>query len=143
MPINRITPLKTDLNLWAYRTSAADETAQDIATIAAAGGAYTTTTYAIPVWVNGLKQVNLTAKLTGGNASAVGPVDFYVLLYDDADNVPTKESFIMRVVVTGATAQKTPQSYKVKHRYLKILKVVNNDASYTATLVNLLVTSGG
>jgi hypothetical protein len=142
MPVNRIIPTKTDLILWAYRTSADDETAQDIATIAATA-TYSTTTYAIAMWINGLKQVNLTAKLTGGNASAVGPVDFYVLLYDDADNVPTKESFIMRVVTTGETAQKTPQSFKVKHRYLKILKVVNNDASYTATMVNLLVTSGG
>jgi hypothetical protein len=142
MPVNRIIPTKTDLNLWAYRASADDETAQDIASIAAAG-TYSTTTYAIAIWINGLKQINLTAKLTGGNASAVGPVDFYILLYDDADNVPTKESFIMRVVTTGATAQKTPQSFKVKHRYMKILKVVNNDASYTATAVNLLVTSGG
>ena len=77
------------------------------------------------------------------DASAIGPVDFYILLYDDVDNVPTKESFVMCVDVTGDVTQLTPQSFKVRHRCLNILKVVNNDASYTATLVNLLVTSAG
>jgi hypothetical protein len=142
MPANNIQPVKTDLNLWLYRASATSETAQDIATIAATQS-YTTTTYAIETWINGLQQVNLTVKATGANASAVGPLDVYVLLYDDPDNVPTKESFIMRVVVTGATAQKTPQSFRTKHKYMKVLKVVNNDPTYAVTLINILATSNG
>jgi hypothetical protein len=142
MPVNRITTLRTDLSPWAYQTSATDETPQDIPSIAA-GGKYEATTYAIPIWINGLSQVNLTAKITGADPSAIGPVDFYFLLYDDADNIPTKESFIMRVDVTGDVPQLTPRSVRVKHRWMRILKVVNDDPSYAVTAVNLLVTSAG
>jgi hypothetical protein len=143
MPVNRIVTLRTDLDPWAYRASATDETPQDIPSIAAAGGKYEAETYAIPIWINGLSQVNLTAKITGGDPSAIGPVDFYVLLYDDADNIPTKESFVMRVDVTGDVPQLTPRSVRVKHRWMRILKVVNDDPTCAATAVNLLVTSAG
>jgi hypothetical protein len=132
-----------DLDTYAYTADAKQNgVEQDIASIAAATP-YTTQTYVAEIDINRLKQINLTAKMTGANASAVGPVDFYILLYDDPNNVPTKESFIMRVVVTGNTAQKTPQSFVVNHHYMKILKVVNVDASYAITNVNLLVTSNG
>lgn len=134
---------KGDLNTWAYTADATEEgAAQDIASINAAT-TYSTTTYAAQIGINQLEQINLQAKLTGGNASAVGPVDFYVLLYDDENDIPTKESFVMRVVVTGNTPQKTPQSFAVAHRYMKVLKVVNVDASYAIAGVNLKVTSNG
>lgn len=143
MPVNRITTLRTDLSPWAYQASATDETPQDIPSIAAAGGKYEAETYAIPIWINGLRQLNLTAKITGEDPGTIGPVDFYVLLYDNVDNIPSKESFIMRVVITGNTPQLTPQSFVVRHRWMKIQKVVNDDPSYAATAVNLLVTSAG
>jgi len=132
-----------DLNTYLYTADATQNgTEQDIASIAA-NTPYTTTTYAAQIDINRLTQVNLMAKLTGGNALAVGPVDIYILLYDDPDNIPTKESFIMRVVTTGATPQRTPQSFAVRHHYMKILKVVNVDPTYAVTLVNVLATSNG
>lgn len=132
-----------DLNTWAYTADATEDgAAQDIASIAKSAE-YTTATYAAQIDINRLKQINLQAKMTGENASAVGPVDFYVLLYDDPADIPTKENFIMRVAVTGATAQSTPQSFLVSHHYMKVLKVKNGDGTYAVTGVNLKVTSNG
>jgi hypothetical protein len=147
MPTNKNESFGNDLDLWAYRASAADETAQDVASIAA-GATYSTLTYAVAININGLKIVKISMKSTGGNASAASAVTFHWQVANTITaDVPvwsdTDATFTTVMTQNGTSAKQVSQLVRVSGKYLRLLKVVNADASYTATLVNAKVSSNG
>ena len=147
MPTNKNESFVNDLDLWAYRASASDETAQDVASIAA-GATYSTLTYAIAININQLKILKISMKSTGGNASAASAVTFHWQVTNTiVADVPvwsdTDATFTTVMTQNGTTAKQISALVRVSGKYLRCLKVVNADTSYTATAVNAKVNSNG
>lgn len=100
-----------------------------------AGQSFTTASSAIAT--NGADSVDLYCKFTGANASSAGTVTFYIAASLDGtvyETVGTPLAFSLNAnnAVVGLAKLDTRNV-----RYLKVIKIVNGDASYGLSAVNV------
>ncbi len=108
--------------------------AADIASIAATA---TYSTASDEGYFPGSEEIWISCKATGGNASASGNVTFnFVVKGDATQSYPTTASFSVVLTLSGTSAVVKDAIVSFPGKLIKVLSIVNGDASYTATLVN-------
>ena len=117
-------PRGDNVDLWAYRTSASNSTAQDQAINN--GATYSTATYAISIYIDGIDFIDIAMKATVPDAAISGDVTFSWLLTNNS-TWPKQASFTTKLTPTrNTTADRANQTIDVRgYKYLCILSVAN------------------
>jgi hypothetical protein len=112
--------------------------AANIATINA-GATYSTPSDAIDV--SGLDFITLWLKSTGANASSAGSVTFNLVYSGDGTTYSTTiDPFVLTLATNTAVVSK-PIMLDVRGiNKIKVLTIVNGDASYAISATNVLLT---
>ena len=91
--------------------------------------------------VQDAEYAQLTLTAIGTNSEATGAVTFhYITICDGGDTWPTESVFDAEVTLTGSTAAVANHTINCKAiSELKVLKIVNGDASHQATACNAYI----
>ena len=123
----------------ANKLAVAQMHAADIASIAAASpdataGTVIDTSAVLEAWVQ--------LKATGGNALATGAVTAYIVASVNGTNYSTIGTPVAIALAGTAVVIGEPVKLNLAGvKAIKLIKLVNGDASYTATNVNVLIAS--
>jgi hypothetical protein len=123
----------------ANKLAVAQMYAADIASIAATA---TYGTAGTVIDVSAVDQVWVQLKATGGNASATGAVTAYIVASVNGTDYSTVGTPVA-IALNGTTAVigEPVKLLCAGVKAIKVLKVINGDASYTATAVNVIIGS--
>lgn len=107
-----------------------------------AGQNYTTPGLSIPV--DGVDEVLVFAKGTGANAASSGTVTFYVAYSYDGTTFTTESDAIVMTLNANNPVRAKPVSLWIKGcKALKVIRMVNSDATYGVNDVNAQFVSQG
>jgi hypothetical protein len=98
----------------------------------------TFTTDSAAIATNGADSVDLYLKATGANASSAGIVQFYVVAsYDGIAYESVGSPLVLTLAANAAVVANAIKLDTRNVRYLKVDKIVNGDATYGLTGVNV------
>jgi hypothetical protein len=127
---------KTNSDLLSTGTALVDVDMYTVDQTLTAGQTITTNSNAIAV--EGADSVDLYFRLTGANASSAGNVTFYVSRsYDGTNYESVGNTFLVAIATNTAVIGNAVNIDTRNARYIKIVKIINGDASYALSGVNV------